>query len=161
MAYAYVSRSAAQGLAPARETLEEMDSAMPLAMRQKGLAIAQAKAKAAPPPGAPKTPAKTASAKAAPANPVPATPAAKKAVVATPAPVAALGKWRIQLGAFSQKASAEALYRKLSGTLSGHQPYYVPAGAVTRLQVGPFESKSSAAAACKAIASSCFPVPAK
>jgi TPR repeat protein len=157
-AYAYVSRSAAQGLAPAKETLEEMDSAMPLAMRQKGLAIAQAKAKSAPPPGAPKTPAKTAPAKTAPVAVAP-TPAAKKPAAVTPAPVAASGKWRIQLGAFSQKSSAEALYRKLSGTLSGHQPYYVPAGAVTRLQVGPYPSRAAAQSACASLrGQACFPV---
>jgi hypothetical protein len=79
------------------------------------------------------------------------------------AAVAASGAWRIQLGAFSQRGNAEALYRKLAGTgaLAGRKPFYVAAGPVTRLQVGPFESKAAAEAACKAVASACFPVPAK
>ena len=65
-----------------------------------------------------------------------------------------------------QRASAEALFRKLSGErpLAGRQPIYVAAGAVTRLQVGPFESRAAATAACAALGASgqpCFPVAAK
>ncbi|MFL6841756.1 MAG: SPOR domain-containing protein [Sphingomicrobium sp.] len=69
----------------------------------------------------------------------------------------------MQLGAFSQKGNAEALFRKVagSGALAGRKPFYVAAGAVTRLQVGPFGSKSAAATACKALGTACFPVPAK
>jgi cell division septation protein DedD len=75
----------------------------------------------------------------------------------------ASGNWRIQLGAFSQRGNAEALYKKVSGkaSLAGRQPYYVAAGAVTRLQVGPFESKAAAESACRAVGVPCFPVPAK
>jgi len=81
---------------------------------------------------------------------------------AAPKPaVSASGNWRIQLGAFSQRSSAEALFRKVSGKLSGRQAYYLPAGAVTRLQVGPFESKAAASAACQAVGQACFPVAAK
>jgi TPR repeat protein len=50
LGYAYVSRAAAQGLAPARETLAQLDQVLPLDARKKGVAIAAAKAKAAPPP---------------------------------------------------------------------------------------------------------------
>jgi hypothetical protein len=32
---------------------------------------------------------------------------------------------------------------------------------MTRLQVGPFASKSAAAAACSTLGTACFPVPAK
>src|SRR5213075_80444 len=51
LGYAYVSRAAAQGLAPAKSTLTEMDKIMTVEERKKGIAVAQAKAKAAPPPG--------------------------------------------------------------------------------------------------------------
>jgi len=85
--------------------------------------------------------------------------AARKTAAAQTAP--AQGGWRIQLGAFGQRSSAEALFRKLSGKLSGRQAYYMPAGAVTRLQVGPYESKAAAATACQSIGQACFPVPAK
>ena len=73
------------------------------------------------------------------------------------------GGWRIQLGAFAQRASAETLYQRVSAkpALAGRIPYYVTSGAVTRLQVGPFQSKAAAGAACGAIGVPCFPVPAK
>src|SRR5206468_9098622 len=119
LGYAYVSRAAAQGLAPAKETLAQLDQVLPLDARKKGVAIASAKAKTAPPPSSkrvqPAKPVQVAAAKAVPkSGPAPAAPQA-----------AASGAWRIQLGAFSQRGSAEALYRKLSGALAGHQPVYI------------------------------------
>jgi TPR repeat protein len=164
-AYAYVSRSAAQGLQPAKETLQQMDEAMPLAARQKGLAMAQMKAKATPAPGTPAK-AKAPAPKTALAATVAATkpaPTGKAPAPAQPSPVAAnSGGWRIQLGAFSQRSSAEALFRKLSGSLGGHQAYYVPAGAVTRLQIGPYLSRAAAQSACASLhGQACFPVPGK
>src|SRR3954447_8741155 len=50
LGYAFVSRAAAQGLAPARDTLAQLDQLMPVADRKKAVALALAKAKAAPPP---------------------------------------------------------------------------------------------------------------
>ena len=153
-AYAYVSRAAAQGLAPAKATLADMDQIMPLEQRQKGLALAKEMAVGKKQP------------KAAAAKPAPAKPPATKPPVAAKAPAAsppvAQGNWRIQLGAFSQKSSAEGLFGRLSGKLAGRQAYYVPAGKVTRLQVGPFESRSAAAGACARLApQACFPVEAR
>jgi TPR repeat protein len=159
LAYAYISRAAAQGLAPAKGTLAELDQILPLDMRQKGVAIARAKA--------------TAPAKApAPAKKPPVKLASKAAVkpaasfAPPPAGGAARGNWRVQLGAFTKRSSAEALFAKLSGSgaLAGRQPYLIPAGAVTRLQAGPFESRSAAAAACASLSArgqACFPVAAK
>ena len=155
-AYAYVSRAAAQGLEPAKTTLAEMDRILPVEVRQKGVALALAKAKGKPakakktPPARPEKP----------ATEVAAAPPAK------PAPVSPSGSWRIQLGAFSKKSSAEALYRKLSGAapVAGHPALYIPVGSVTRLQVGGFASKSAAASACSALSSkgqACFPVAGK
>ncbi|HET7317296.1 MAG TPA: SPOR domain-containing protein [Sphingomicrobium sp.] len=149
MAYAYISRSAAQGLEPAKSTLEQMDQLLPVEVRQKGVAIALKKA------NAPKTTVKKAPAKSA-ANQVREKPA-------EPAPaVAAKGDWRIQLGAFSKRESAESLYDKLSGKLAGHKAFYVSAGGLTRLQVGPYPSNSAATAACESLKGQpCFPVEAK
>ena len=168
LGYAYVSRAAAQGLGPAKETLAQLDSLMPLDQRKKGVAIAKVKAKSAPPPPTAKRvkspkPAQVAEAAKPPASP-PVTKPAAKPKAPTPAPVTtARGAWRVQLGAFSQRDSAEALYRKLSASsaLSGRKPFYIPVGAITRLQVGPFDSRTAAAAACKALRAPCFPVPAK
>ena len=168
-AYAYVSRAAAQGLAPAQTTLAEMDKLIPLEERKKGVALAQTLAKDAR--TEPAKPEKPAAAKAKLAVKPPAKAEAKVAAKPPPkeaAPVAAKasGPWRIQLGAFSRRGSAEALFAKLSGNsaLAGRQPFYVAAGAVTRLQVGPFASRAAATAACASLSRSeqpCFAVAAK
>lgn len=165
LAYAYVSRSAAQGLEPARSTLAELDNILPLEDRKKGVALALSKARGKP---VPKTAAKPTSRPAAKPPAVASTkPAVKPQPKAGPAVAAtASGKWRIQLGAFSKRASAEALYRKLAAAapVAGHPPVYVPAGAVTRLQVGGFASRAAASAACSALSTrgqACFPVEGK
>jgi len=170
LGYAYVSRAAAQGLQAAKDTLAQLDKILPLEDRRKGVAIAMAKAKATPAPSskpADTKPTKGPSAKtvavkttAKPAPPLVAVAKPPK-TAAPPSSGPATGSWRIQLGAFSQRSSAEALFRKLSGKLAGRQAYYVPAGSVVRLQAGPFESKAAAAAACGAVGQACFPVPGK
>jgi hypothetical protein len=155
LAYAYVSRSAAQGLEPAKSTLQDLDVILPVDVRQKGVAIALSRAKTKP------------DAKAA-AKPI-AKPAAKPPVQTAstkPAPTAAGGAWRVQLGAFSKRSSAEALYKRLSSSapVAGHRGFYIPAGAMTRLQVGPYPSRAAAAAACSSLASkgqACFVVAGK
>ena len=171
LGYAYVSRAAAQGLEPAKETLDQLDQILPLTDRKRGVAMARHLAKAAPAPSPePKQVAskagRTASTRAA-ADAPPKAPAKTAAKPPKPSPVeaapAATGAWRIQLGAFSKQGSAEALYRKLAGrsALAGRRAFYVPAGGVTRLQVGPFESKAAAQAACNALGVACLAVPAK
>ncbi|HYX47259.1 MAG TPA: SPOR domain-containing protein [Sphingomicrobium sp.] len=203
LGYAYVSRAAAQGLAPAKETLTQLDQILPIADRKRGVQIASEMAKEVPapapaadeaprpvktakaevppkpqkmakakPPAQPPAQAqakpteKLALAKAPPQRPVkPAATVSERPAkpVATASASAAKGDWRIQLGAFSQRGNAEAQFKKVSGksALAGRHPYYVSAGPVTRLQVGPFESKSAADSACKAVGVSCFPVSAK
>ena len=155
LAYAYVSRAAAQGLAPAKATLEDLDRVLPLEQRQAGVAIALARAKSKP------------DAPAAKPKPAPARTVAKaSARPPNPAAAAASGAWRIQLGAFSKRASAEALFNRLAskGPVAGLTAFYVPAGAMTRLQAGPFVSRTAAGAACASLAKSgqpCFAVAAK
>ncbi|HEY4070649.1 MAG TPA: SPOR domain-containing protein [Sphingomicrobium sp.] len=222
LGYAMVSRSAAQGLGPAKQTLDQLEQILPIADRKRGGEIARELAKTAPAPSpaleqpaakpvqtaakseksAPKAVAKAppsptdksapkALAKAPPQTaekPAPKEVAAKDAAepddkpppkaVAAKTPAAkpspkpahaaaeatpASGNWRIQLGAFSQKGNAEALYKRVAGkdALAGRKPFYVAAGAVTRLQVGPFESKSAAESACRAVGGACFPVAVK
>lgn len=161
LAYAYVSRAAAQGLAPARATLAEMDKLIPLEQRQKGLALAQQTVAAAKPePAVATKPPPKAAATKPPPKPSP------KATTPALPPAAAIGAWRIQLGAFSKRGSADALFKKLAGNsaLAGRRPFYLAAGAVTRLQVGPFESRAAATRACAALSAkgqACFPVAAK
>ena len=152
LGYAYVSRAAAQGLAPAKETLAQLDGLLPVELRQKAVALAIAKAKAAPPPGS-RT--KTMAAKPKPAAPKVAT--AKPAMTPAPAPS---GAWKIQLGAFNSHAAAEATYRKLAGNsaLAGRSAQYIPFGQFIRLRAGPYASRDAASAACGALKVPCFAV---
>lgn len=161
LGYAYVSRAAAQGLDPAKDTLAQLDQLMTVAERQKGIALAQAKAKQAPPPTSAAKPVKVARVKLPPAKtPVPSPAPAPKAVQQIKVTG---GGWMVQLGAFSQRGSAEALYQRVAGkaALAGRSPTYLSMGSITRLQVGPFATKGAAAAACSTIGVPCFPVPAK
>ncbi|HEY0027829.1 MAG TPA: tetratricopeptide repeat protein [Allosphingosinicella sp.] len=166
-AYALTQLAAAQGLPQAVANLQQMDQHIPLPDRQKGLALARQIEKAAPaakaasvrvlPPRAPARPAQVAGAVARTAVP-PSAPAPARA-----APVAA-GRWRVQLGAFSNAANARNAWNGLrakAGALAGLQPVFVPAGAVTRLQAGPLPSRAAADRACasaKAAGAACFPV---
>ena len=162
LGYAYVSRAAAQVLAPAQATLEQLNQILPLEQRKKALAIAMAKAKAAPPPNSAQARSRLKTKPVQIATPMPAK-AVPVPAPAAPTPAAATGGgWRVQLGAFSQRSSAEALFRKLSGSFAGKQPAYVSAGPVTRLQIGPYPSRAAAASACSSLRGQpCFPVPAK
>lgn len=159
LAYAYVSRAAAQGLAPAKATLDDMNKAMPLEQRKQGVQLAMAKASAAKKPST--KPARPAAKSATPVA-KPASPASPAAQHVDSGP--ASGGWRVQLGAFSQRSSAETLFKRVSGNsaIAGRRPFYVAAGAVTRLQVGPFASRAAASQACAALRGQpCFPVPAR
>jgi cell division septation protein DedD len=176
LGYAFISRAADQGLAPAKDTLAQLDQLMPATDRQKALALARSIPTGSPVAATKQDSAKpfkhvrVAESKAAAAKPPAAiAPEPKPAVTkkaaraAAPALGPVSGAWRIQLGAFSQRGSAEALYQRISGkaALSGRQPFYVAAGSVTRLQVGPYSSRAAAESACRAVGVACFPVAAK
>ena len=147
LGYAYVSRAAAQGLAPAKATLADMDKVMPVEERRKGVALALAAATAKP--------------KAT--IPMPAKSAAAAAPKKLPVPISvASGAWRVQLGAFATKGAAQALFARLGPSLAGAQAFYTPVGAVTRLQAGPFATRGEASAACAQLKPQpCFAVAAR
>lgn len=161
LGYAYVRRAARQGLAPAKETLDQLDGLLSEADKRKAVLLANAEPEATPA----KRPAAVAAARIqTPRRQAQPKPVTIHAAAPKPAPVIAQGgNWRIQLGAFAQRSSAEALYRRLSGkpAISGRSAVFVPAGSMIRLQVGPFESRAAAAAACGSLGTACFPVPAK
>ena len=96
------------------------------------------------------------------APPLPQVAARPARVVVAPAPAAAAaGQWRIQLGAFSVAGNAEAQWTRLKArpALAGVDRFLVPAGGMTRLQAGPFDSKPAADAACAALAGqACIPI---
>lgn len=158
-AYAYVSRSAAQGLAAARNTLGEMDQLIPIEERQQGVRLAQqlvAEARSTPPPMAAAPTSPPASRRAAVQSPRPAAP------TRTVVPAASSGAFRIQLGAFRDRSAATSLYARLAPRLGGASMSLVPSGTMTRLQVGPYPTRAAAAAACAALRPQpCFPVAAK
>ena len=148
-AYALVSRAAAQGLSPARSTLEEMDQIIPLEDRRQGVALAQdlLAGQSAPSKRVAKQIAATTAA-------VPAKPARN---IVAPSPTS--GAFRVQLGAFKDVASAQRLYAQLGSRLAGAKMTLVPSGTMTRLQVGPYPSRAAASAACAALRPQpCFPV---
>ena len=88
------------------------------------------------------------------AAPAPA-PAPRPARVAAASPPGS-GPWRVQLGAFSLRGYAEALWSRLRGRseLAGRQRLMVPAGRVTKLQAGGYASRSAADAACRSLKNS-------
>ncbi|MEO7602035.1 MAG: SPOR domain-containing protein [Sphingomicrobium sp.] len=140
LGYAYV-HAAGSGLAAARKTLVELDKLIPAADRRTALDTHKVKVRG-----------RSSPSRAAP----PATPTPKRAAETARAPS---GAWRIQLGAFTRKGAAEALFGRLSGQLAGRQAFYVPAGGATRLQVGPYDSRAAAQSACaKLKGQSCFVV---
>ena len=156
MGYAFVSRAAASGLQAAKGTLADMEQVMPVAQRKRGLAIAAQKAKSQPKPS-------TKPSQVAAARPPKASPKVERPQQTAATPAASNGKWAIQLGAFSKRSSAEALFRSLSSMspVAGKSPLFIPVGSVTRLQVTGFSSRSDAAAACSALSKrgqACFPV---
>ncbi|HEX9955217.1 MAG TPA: SPOR domain-containing protein [Allosphingosinicella sp.] len=161
-AYALMQLAAAQGLPPAVANLQQMDQHIPLAERQKGLALAKQMGRAA-------APVKAVAPAPAPKRPGPG-PVARThvppSVAAAPARAPAqVGRgWRVQLGAYSTAANAKRAWeglRSKAGALAALQPAFVPAGAVTRLQAGPLPNRAAADRACaaaKASGAACFPV---
>src|SRR5206468_5236505 len=77
LGYAYVSRAAAQGLAPAKDTLSQLDEMLPAADRQRALALAAATPRRTPAAPKAETPVKVA--QATPAKPGPSKPAPARA----------------------------------------------------------------------------------
>ena len=176
-AYAYMTRASSAGLAPASRSLSQMDQYIPLETRQQGVVLAGDLERRAgktrndqlagfdintkPPVSVAKPvtlpPSKPAQNTGQPGFPVdiPPMPGDKpyEKPIAKPvqAPVATNGNWRIQLGAFSNENNAKSLWasleRKISD-LAGLTPYLKAAGSITRLQAGPFATRSAAEAMC-------------
>jgi hypothetical protein len=153
LGYSMVARAAKAGLAEAEGTRSEMDLVMSPAERNAAARllapVAETVATSIKKTGKPtKVPASLSRSKKRPA--------VTKAFVSAPA----AGSWRIQLGAFRHDGSAEALFAQLSARLPGKQASYLPLGSMTRLLAGPYDSKLSAQAACRALGprQACFPV---
>ena len=74
-----------------------------------------------------------------------------------PAGAVGRGGWRLQLGAFGEPGNARKLWNQVGGRFPGATVSYVKGGSLTRVLVGPYASKSAAAAACGAV-KPCVPV---
>ncbi|URW76247.1 SPOR domain-containing protein [Sphingomonas donggukensis] len=164
-AYALMTRASGAGIAQATTTLAQMDGFIPLADRQKGTALArqlEVGVVKTPPPVAyvardtPPTP-PVANVETAPqprpaAIPKPAVVASKPVAAPAPRPpVAASGAYRVQLGAFRDPDGARRMWAQLGSRFPGRQPYYVKAGALTRLLVGPYPTQADAARGCGSV----------
>jgi len=79
-----------------------------------------------------------------------------RAPVAQPAAVRD-GGWRVQLGAFGDPGNARKLWSQVGSRFPGRQVYYVKAGSLTKVLVGPFGSRGEAASACGSVRP-CVPV---
>lgn len=90
------------------------------------------------------TPAKVAAPAALPAS-TPRTPTPAKAIP---------GAWRVQLGAFSNKANADRVWSRLRThrALAARKRFDVATGPILRLQAGPFASEGEARQTCSALA---------
>jgi cell division septation protein DedD len=165
-AYALMTQAAAAGLPHAANSVVEMDKHIPLAERQRGIALArQSVAGPGVPASAPSASASVTAKPPAPAAkapaPRPAAPApAPKAAAATPA----VGGWRVQLGAYGSRAAAQGQWTAIAKkvpALSGLTPSYEAAGNFTRLRAGPVANRAAAdrlCAAAKAAGQACFTV---
>jgi len=79
-------------------------------------------------------------------------------ITPTPAPPAARGNWRVQLGAFGVKTNADGLWNKVKGRpeMARHSRIDLPSGSVTRLLAGGFSGQAEAEKACAALKSGGF-----
>ena len=176
-AYALMSRAAAQNLPPAVTQLAEMERLLSPQDRARGVELArdmrtapppvQIAAAPAPSPSRTQDPVRTRTPRTAPV----ATPPVRTAAVAprprpqaatvarTTAPIASAGgRWRVQIGAFSNEANARRAWGAVAGRLPGLRPFYVRAGAVIRVQAGPLADRAAAVRACSRAGNGCIPV---
>ncbi len=162
-AYALMVRSSQTGLDAAVKARAQMDEFMPLGDRQQGLALARKYEEEYNRGGLPVPPLRVADTPAvkppvrAVAQPVPRATPARPATPPPPAAAPRDGGWRVQLGAFGDPGNARRLWGQVGGRFPGRQPYYVKAGTLTKLLVGPFASRAEAAGACGAVRP-CVPV---
>ncbi len=149
-AYSLMTLASQKGLKSASETLAQMDQYISSGDREKGVRLLSG---ATPPAPKPEPAPAPAPAKVAVAKP----PAPPKVARATPKPNFD-GAWRIQLGAFHDRANAESMWKQVRSKLGGAQPTYVKAGTVIRLQAGGYAGKAEANRACSSAGTSCVVV---
>ncbi len=193
LAYAYILQANNAGLAQAARALATMDANMPKADRDRGAQIADSfisgdrlansGAILSPPrkidntvavnkPAAAQSPESEQSSVTAISTPQASASQSRRVVTTTATPKAqpsskasSDGRWRVQLGAYSQEARARAawagLQKQQESLVSGTTPFFVHGGGVVRLQIGSFPVSSDADALCRALkasGSACFTI---
>lgn len=161
-AYALMTRASSAGMASASRSLAQMDQYIPIEERQAGVVLAGELEQRA-------DRARTAQVSAFPIDSSPMTqklapvtlPPSSAAEEPNSAPVTSEtsigGGWRIQLGAFSNTANAQNLWKKLAkneAELADMAPILKTDGALTRLQAGPFATQAKAIAMCSKLKAS-------
>jgi hypothetical protein len=161
-AYAYVSRAAAQGLAPPRRRWPTWIEVMPLEQRQKGVALAQSMAarKNLPHARVPKPPRKPAPKAACAKPPAAKAPAAKEASAARPGPPWSKRQLADPAGAFGQRKSAEACTPSWPASSRTTGLLY-PGRSGRAFAGGSVRKPGAASAACAGLRPSLFPVEAR
>ena len=175
-AYALIVRASQSGLPQASSALAQMDRYISLVDRQQGLTLARQYEENAgrahlseqvagnneiPAPSATtRQPSRPPATRPTP-TPTPRPPvqvAVARPLPPVPAPVATRdGGWRLQLGAFGDPNNARKLWSQVGPRFPGRQVYYVKAGTLTKVLVGPFASRGEASGACGGV-SPCVPV---
>lgn len=166
--YALMTRAASAGMASASRSLAQMDQYIPIEQRQAGTAAAGTVAQRADRPLTEQVGTAPATSLAMQGNLVPVDLPPSSVAAASAAgidkPTSAGGNWRVQLGAFSNAANAEKLWKKVTANfaeLADIKPTLKTDGVLTRLQTGPFASKTEAEAICakvKAFGQQCITV---
>ena len=176
-AYALMSRAAAQNLPPAVTQLAEMERLLSPQDRARGVELARDMRTAPPPVQIAARPTQDLPPRQTPPRTPPRPvrdPQVRTAEVARPTPrprppvhtatraastvATAGGRWRVQIGAFSNEANARRAWGAVAGRLPGLRPSYVRAGAVIRVQAGPLADRAAAQRACAAAGHGCYPV---
>ena len=156
-AYALVTLAKQSGLPQASSTITQMDAHIPLEQREQGTDLARQLSVQS----MVKLPEQVTAAPSIASHPTVEAPAlARPKPAAKPASQAdaASGRWRVQLGAFSVRANADALWNsvKRRPELSGHPRIDAGSGKVTRLLAGGFTSEAEANRACSLLSASGF-----
>lgn len=166
IAYAYLARAAEQGLADGRNALDLLMPRMSLVERANGAQLVATIARSDGTRGELVGVGLPAVASVAAATAVDAAVDAAMTAPGVDSGVEAGAGWRVQIGAFSSRAGAEAdlaaLRSRSPAVLSGLTVFFAPGGALVRLQLGPFANSEAARAGCAqfaALARGCLVVP--
>lgn len=162
-AYALVSRARAAALPTAAETLARMEPYVTAADRERAAALArQYPADVAPPALAPVRSAAESPPPQRP-RPTPSAPPVSTVVLeaapgaGAPAPMrVGSGGWGVQLGAFRERANAEAMWARMASKFPDADPAYWERDGLIRVKATGYATRTAAEAACRRAGAPCI-----